>query len=73
MEKTSKLNSSFFFYLFVYLHDIIRDKATFNIDLKALKRQFLLLQQKAHPDSFSQAPKVCCLRGLFVNNKLIII
>ncbi|KAG2200756.1 hypothetical protein INT47_002800 [Mucor saturninus] len=34
-----------------------KDKPTFNIDLKALKRQFLLLQQKAHPDSFSQAPK----------------
>ncbi|KAI9357533.1 Co-chaperone HscB, C-terminal oligomerization domain-containing protein [Pilaira anomala] len=34
-----------------------KDQPTFDIDLKALKRQFLILQQKAHPDSFSQAPK----------------
>ncbi|GAA5807573.1 hypothetical protein MFLAVUS_000938 [Mucor flavus] len=34
-----------------------KDKPTFNIDLKFLKKKFLMLQQKAHPDSFSQAPK----------------
>lgn len=37
-----------------------RDQPTFDIDLKAMRRQFLMLQQKAHPDSFSQAPKVGC-------------
>ncbi|KAG2230533.1 hypothetical protein INT48_001185 [Thamnidium elegans] len=35
-----------------------KDKPTFNIDLKSMKRKFLSLQQKAHPDSYSQAPKV---------------
>jgi molecular chaperone HscB len=35
-----------------------RDQPNFNIDLKAMRRRFLVLQQKAHPDSFSQAPKV---------------
>ncbi|KAK4514634.1 uncharacterized protein ATC70_002235 [Mucor velutinosus] len=34
-----------------------KDQPTFDIDLKAMRRQFLMLQQKAHPDSFSQAPK----------------
>ncbi|CAO3616304.1 unnamed protein product [Mucor hiemalis] len=34
-----------------------KDKPTFNVDLKFMKRQFLTLQQKAHPDSYSQAPK----------------
>ncbi|KAG2215038.1 hypothetical protein INT46_008272 [Mucor plumbeus] len=34
-----------------------KDIPTFNIDLKAMRRRFLLLQQKAHPDSYSQAPK----------------
>ncbi|KAI8647225.1 HSCB C-terminal oligomerization domain-containing protein [Parasitella parasitica] len=34
-----------------------KDIPTFSIDLKAMRKQFLLLQQKAHPDSYSQAPK----------------
>ncbi|KAI8980334.1 hypothetical protein BDB01DRAFT_797441 [Pilobolus umbonatus] len=34
-----------------------KDEPVFNIDLKAMRRQFLSLQQKAHPDSFSRAPK----------------
>ncbi|KAI9484051.1 MAG: Co-chaperone HscB, C-terminal oligomerization domain-containing protein [Benjaminiella poitrasii] len=34
-----------------------RDKPTFDIDLKAMKRRFLMLQQKAHPDSFSNGSK----------------
>ncbi|CAO0797359.1 unnamed protein product [Mucor circinelloides] len=34
-----------------------KDQPTFDIDLKAMRRQFLMLQQKAHPDSYSQAPK----------------
>lgn len=35
-----------------------RNAPTFDVDLKALKRKFLLLQQKAHPDSYSQASPV---------------
>ncbi|KAI8890288.1 Co-chaperone Hsc20 [Backusella circina FSU 941] len=34
-----------------------KDQPNFNIDLKAMRRRFLILQQKAHPDSYSQAPK----------------
>ncbi|KAI8369665.1 Co-chaperone HscB, C-terminal oligomerization domain-containing protein [Blakeslea trispora] len=34
-----------------------KEKPSFNIDLKALKKRFLTLQQKAHPDSYSQAAK----------------
>ncbi|KAI8078062.1 Co-chaperone HscB, C-terminal oligomerization domain-containing protein [Gilbertella persicaria] len=34
-----------------------KNKPKFNIDLKALKKRFLILQQKAHPDSYSQAAK----------------
>ncbi|OBZ87655.1 Iron-sulfur cluster co-chaperone protein HscB, mitochondrial [Choanephora cucurbitarum] len=34
-----------------------KEKPSFNIDLKALKKRFLILQQKAHPDSYSQAAK----------------
>lgn len=50
------------------VHD--RDKPVFDIDLKSLRKQFLLLQQKAHPDSYSQAPKVTNKDSLKVNNKI---
>ncbi|KAI9016422.1 Co-chaperone HscB, C-terminal oligomerization domain-containing protein [Phycomyces nitens] len=33
------------------------DEPTYNVDTKALRRKFLRLQQKAHPDSYSQASK----------------
>ncbi|KAI8990891.1 Co-chaperone HscB, C-terminal oligomerization domain-containing protein [Mycotypha africana] len=34
-----------------------KDKAKFDIDLKAMRKRFLLLQQQAHPDSYSQKDK----------------
>ncbi|KAL0079250.1 HSCB C-terminal oligomerization domain-containing protein [Phycomyces blakesleeanus] len=33
------------------------DEPTFDVDTKALRMKFLRLQQKAHPDSYSQASK----------------
>ncbi|KAG1451053.1 hypothetical protein G6F56_008184 [Rhizopus delemar] len=34
-----------------------KQDSVFNIDLKALRKSFLILQQKAHPDSYSNAQK----------------
>ncbi|KAI7861691.1 hypothetical protein BDF14DRAFT_1865699 [Spinellus fusiger] len=34
-----------------------KDEPTFEVDAKSLRLKFLRLQQKAHPDSYAQAPK----------------
>jgi hypothetical protein len=61
--KTGKVPQCVVYYanfhsIYLFLLYPNRDKPTFDVDLKLMKRKFLLLQQKAHPDSFSQAPKV---------------
>lgn len=43
----------------ILLFDMLfRSESTYDIDEKALKRQFLKLQQVAHPDSYSNAAEV---------------
>ncbi|CEG66256.1 Putative Fe-S protein assembly co-chaperone HscB [Rhizopus microsporus] len=46
-----------FFHLFEAGNGDTKQEPTFDIDLKALRRRFLLLQQKAHPDSYSNSHK----------------